>query len=144
MVKITGPTQSEIAEMQSFYDDGNSLRDTQKQFGWCRVTLLKYLKTRQPENISDEERKKRANNKIVRWRQRAKQTLVEYKGNKCKVCGYNKCVASLVFHHINPKEKEFGITGKCISIERLKKEADKCVLLCANCHGEIHSGLITI
>jgi len=47
----------------------------------------------------------------------------------------------LEFHHINPEEKEFTIGGKNYSIERMKKEVDKCVLVCGNCHSEIHEEL---
>lgn len=80
---------------------------------------------------------------VTRHRQKLKIRLVEYKGGKCQCCGYNKSVYSLDFHHKNPAEKEFTIGGKTISYERLKKEADKCVLICRNCHGEIHEELDT-
>jgi hypothetical protein len=69
-----------------------------------------------------------------------KQTLVNYKGGKCVNCGYNKCLASLDFHHIDPKEKDFSIAGNhCLTIEKLKAEVDKCILVCKNCHAEIHN-----
>lgn len=105
MVKTKGPDSVEIVEMQSFYDDKHSLRDTQKRFGWSRGVLIKHLKTRQPKNISDEERRKRAVNKVVNWRQRAKQKLVAYKGGRCETCGYNKCIDNLTFHHLDPSKK---------------------------------------
>ncbi len=74
--------------------------------------------------------KKRKNNKIK---------LVEYKGGKCEICGYDKCIDALEFHHINPKEKEIAISsGNIKSFETLKKEVDKCILVCSNCHKEIH------
>jgi hypothetical protein len=65
--------------------------------------------------------------------------LREMKGNKCELCGYNKCKAVLHFHHIDPKTKSFGIGKKAgiRSIKTLIQEAEKCQLLCANCHGEI-------
>lgn len=70
---------------------------------------------------------------------RLKERLVEYKGGKCEICGYNKCITALEFHHLNPKEKEFGIgNNDILSFERNKQEADKCILVCANCHREIH------
>ena len=68
-----------------------------------------------------------------------KLKLVEYKGGKCEICGYDKCVDALEFHHLNPDEKEFGLSNvdtRALSI--LKKEADKCILICSNCHREIH------
>jgi hypothetical protein len=60
-------------------------------------------------------------------------------GGKCSNCGYNRCPAALHFHHKNPTQKEFHIsqyTGR-YSMERLRAEARKCKLLCANCHIEL-------
>jgi len=56
-------------------------------------------------------------------------------------CGYNKCLEALEFHHRNPSEKEFNVSSKghSRSWERVKKEIEKCDLLCANCHREIHA-----
>ena len=79
-------------------------------------------------------------------RRNVKIALVEYKGGKCEICGYDKCKQALEFHHIDPNEKEFGIgeKGYTRSIERVKEEVDKCLLVCANCHRELHAGLINI
>lgn len=75
-------------------------------------------------------------------RQRLKEKLVEYKGGKCEICGYNKCINALEFHHLDPSEKDFGISnGNAIAFEKAKKEVDKCILVCANCHREIHFNL---
>lgn len=69
-----------------------------------------------------------------------KLKAVNYLGGKCAICGYDNCIEALEFHHINPEEKEFAISGKFnISWEKLKHELDKCQLLCANCHRELHS-----
>jgi hypothetical protein len=138
MVKFNPPTQLEIELMQKFYDEGHSLRDTQKQFKWSRVTLIKYLKTRNAQ-VSDEEKRRRRVEFVVSWRQRAKKKLVEYKGGKCEICGYNKCIDNLTFHHLDPSQKDFQISGASKAFETLKKEVDKCQMLCRNCHGEIHS-----
>lgn len=79
-------------------------------------------------------------------RKSLKIQAIEYKGGKCEVCGYNKCVEALEFHHKNPDEKEFGISrkGNTRSWEKIKTEIDKCVLLCSNCHREVHAGLIVL
>lgn len=68
--------------------------------------------------------------------------LIEYKGGKCEHCGYDKCMRALEFHHLNPNEKDFGLS-RCLSksISSLKKEVDKCILLCSNCHAEEHERL---
>lgn len=81
-----------------------------------------------------------AKNAVMDKRRRNKIALVEYKGGKCELCGYDKCVDALEFHHIDRNTKEFGIGfGDTRSLEKLKKEADKCILVCSNCHKEIHA-----
>ena len=68
--------------------------------------------------------------------------LIAYKGGKCERCGYDKSSRALEFHHLNPSEKDFGISKVLTrSIQSLKEEADKCILLCSNCHAEIHDEL---
>lgn len=69
---------------------------------------------------------------------------IAYKGGSCQCCNYNRYVGALEFHHLNPDEKDFGIAsrGYTRSWERNKAELDKCVLVCANCHREIHANII--
>ena len=67
--------------------------------------------------------------------------LIQVLGGKCCICGYDKCNAALEFHHVNPKTKLFGIsqTGALTySLSKQLAEVKKCVLVCANCHREIH------
>ena len=75
-----------------------------------------------------------------KYRKNRKIKAVEYKGGSCELCGYNKSIAALTFHHINPlfKEYELGGTGLCKSWDKLVIELDKCQLLCLNCHFELH------
>lgn len=69
-----------------------------------------------------------------------KLKAIEYKGGCCKQCGYNKNPAALSFHHVNPAEKDPNFAKmKFWSFENIKKELDKCVLVCMNCHAEIHN-----
>lgn len=76
---------------------------------------------------------------------RLKQKAVDYLGGKCQRCGYNKSLRSLVFHHTDPSQKEFSLgKRKCLNWPDTVKELNKCQLLCANCHGEIHDGLIAL
>ena len=79
-------------------------------------------------------------------RTKSKQKAVDYKGGKCEVCGYDKCLSALSFHHRDPATKEFtiGAKGSSIAWPRLQKELDKCALLCHNCHSEVHAGLTTL
>lgn len=73
--------------------------------------------------------------------QKRKRQLVEYKGGKCEICGYNKCIAALDFHHKNPDEKDPNWKRiRRWTLERSKYEIDKCELVCRNCHSEIHYG----
>lgn len=80
-------------------------------------------------------------------RMRARETLMrerctEYLGGACALCGYSRCLDALDFHHRDPKEKGFQISGMFNrSFKKLRPELDKCVLVCANCHREIHAGL---
>lgn len=81
---------------------------------------------------------------IERFKQN-KLNAVIYKGGKCCICGYNKCMSSLDFHHIDPNQKDFSISEqKGMNFEKLKKELDKCICVCRNCHSEIHDGLISL
>lgn len=78
-------------------------------------------------------------------RKQQKEKIIEYLGGKCKVCGYNKCRQALDVHHLDKSKKLFNISTKLYnSIDFLKKEADKCVLLCNRCHQELHAELITL
>ena len=77
-------------------------------------------------------------NKLAR--KQKKKKCLEYKGGKCEKCGYDKCVQALAFHHVDPKQKEFQISNFLTKKwDVLKKELDKCMLVCANCNIEIHN-----
>lgn len=70
-----------------------------------------------------------------------KLELVRMMGGECSKCGYHENLAALDFHHINPSEKEFQLDSRHLSnthMEKILEEAKKCVLLCSNCHREIH------
>lgn len=88
-----------------------------------------------------EYQKARRVKKVTNWRRRTKWKLVLYKGGKCQRCGYDKAIPAVYdFHHRDSSEKEFGLAkeGRCRGFETLKKEVDKCDLLCKNCHAEVH------
>lgn len=77
---------------------------------------------------------------VQKRRLKLKKMALEYKGGCCSICGYNKCDAALEFHHLDPSEKDFGISAKghTKSFDKIKVELDKCILVCSNCHQEIH------
>jgi transposase len=82
----------------------------------------------------------------TRRRHRLKRILVEEAGGRCLLCGYSRCVRALEFHHLDPKTKEFQLahSGRTRSIAKLRAEASKCVLLCANCHAEVEAGVSVV
>lgn len=79
---------------------------------------------------------------VDKRRKAVKLKAIDYKGGKCQneICGYSKCPDAMEFHHLNPDEKDFSISysGKTRSWDKVKCELDKCILLCSNCHREIH------
>jgi predicted HNH restriction endonuclease len=78
----------------------------------------------------------------VLTRRRLKARAVAYMGDACSGCGRAGHQAIFEFHHRKPSEKEFGITSDGIPRRwgRILAELAKCVMLCANCHREVHAG----
>jgi transposase len=83
---------------------------------------------------------------VTRRRRRVKATLVEEAGGKCVLCGYDTCLGALAFHHLDPSEKRFSLSQRGVtrSLQRARTEADKCLLLCGNCHAEVEAGVTDI
>jgi transposase len=78
---------------------------------------------------------------VANARHRVRKVLVEEAGGKCMLCGYDRHLAALQFHHVDPATKAFTLrNGDTRSLARMRAEAAKCVLLCANCHAEVESG----
>lgn len=70
-----------------------------------------------------------------------KEELIKLKGGACRHCDYQKSASALVFHHRDGTTKEFNISGNNLnkmSWDMLRAESEKCDLVCANCHAEIH------
>lgn len=99
---------------------------------------------RSPESIR--KRLEGVKNRVTEWRRALKMKAVEYKGGHCEVCRYNTCFDALEFHHLDPSQKDFGVSlkGQTRSWKRVKEEIDKCALLCCRCHREVHAGIITL
>lgn len=70
--------------------------------------------------------------------------LKEAKGGKCIKCGYNKCLKALEFHHLDPSKKDFTISNDHFKLLDAVNESKKCILLCSNCHKELHDNMWTI
>ena len=83
---------------------------------------------------------------VSRRRRRVKAILVAEAGGRCRLCGYDRHIGALQFHHRDGNLKEFGVgeRGLTRSLEAARKEAAKCILLCANCHSELEAGIVTL
>jgi transposase len=83
---------------------------------------------------------------VVARRRAIKQILVSEAGGACRLCGYDRHLGALEFHHLDPSYKEFNIARRGISrsIQRARAEAHKCVLLCSNCHAEVEGGIVQL
>lgn len=75
-----------------------------------------------------------------------KELLIAEAGGRCRICGYDRYPCALEFHHLDPTEKRMTVSAKGIAyaLETLRLEAEKCVLLCANCHAEVENGLASV
>lgn len=132
-----------VKNLQIEYDNGNTLKQLSVKYNVGRHIIRKYIIIKPKIRETEDERKQSVVKNVILWRQRVKLKLIEYKGGKCQIesCGYNKSVRSLSFHHIDSKEKDFNVSGKTMAFDKMKKEIDKCLLVCNNCHGEIHEEL---
>lgn len=85
------------------------------------------------------------------WNKRTTKTgqdkvnqLKAERGGCCSKCGYDRCADALEFHHIDPTQKEFHLGDRRgLGLDKLRAEMDKCILVCRNCHTEIHSAMKT-
>ena len=134
--------------LKKLVEENNSTRQIAK-IEKCSQSTVKYwlkkydLKTTPVRpKLSKEERSRRNVERVTNKRRQLKEKAVDYKGGKCCKCDYSKCIGALEFHHTDPNEKDFSMSvqGYTRSWEKIKKELDKCILVCANCHREIHSG----
>jgi len=84
--------------------------------------------------------------RVVERRRKVKRILVEEAGGKCRICGYDRCIGALEFHHIDPTQKRLALSygGHAHAIATLRAEAAKCVLLCSNCHVEVEAGVTVL
>jgi hypothetical protein len=144
-------------ELQSLINTYPSYAQISKKIGISYKTLLRWLNKYQFEknriykcscgesnsnNFTiarfNECKKCRSERQLILYL-RYKQQAVDYKGGKCEKCGYNKCLACLDFHHIDPSQKDpdWRKMNKR-AFKNIKDELDKCTLLCKNCHGEKH------
>jgi len=140
----------DIQNIKELIDKGLSAYKIAEELNVPRGTLRHYLKKYNLKTIyvgrvkqPKEEKRRKSVIYTNKRRRLLKIKAVEYKGGKCEKCGYSKCVDALDFHHLNPEVKSFGIgdKGYTRSWEKVREEVDKCILVCANCHRELHSNI---
>ena len=115
--------------------EGISIRKIAKTVGLSKTTV--WYKCF-PEKALKYQKQRRRNFKIK---------LIGLRGSKCEICGYNRSLSALDFHHIDKSKKSFSISGGYYhskAKEEIFKEVKKCVLLCSNCHHEVHDGIASI
>jgi hypothetical protein len=83
---------------------------------------------------------------VARRRRKVKTILVQEAGGSCCICGYGRNMRALHFHHVEPTQKRLEINAKgvALALEKLRVEAQKCVLLCSNCHAEVEDGIASV
>jgi hypothetical protein len=112
------------------------------------IICSKDLMGRQTKYCSNVCKCKETNKKYQRYLQQKERGIINKmkiflsRGGKCEECGYNKNLAAIDFHHVDPSNKSFQIDLRVFansSLERILKEIEKCVMICANCHREHHN-----
>lgn len=132
-------TDDEIVKLNEYYKN-HTIEECVSKFKIGKSTVTKHTDNkRELNNLTKEEKKVKNYKRVKSHRQKIKEKSIEYKGNKCEKCGYDKCKWAFDFHHTDSKTKDFTISKySTLSWDRIKKELDKCILVCANCHREIH------
>lgn len=122
----------ETKELNQFNKNQNKLSS------WCKVCVKDRSRMFYLEN------KEKQLNKFKKQNKERANFILSLKENKCcQKCNYNKCSASLDFHHLDPKQKDFNISGfkrtrGFKDLDLIYNEIEKCIILCSNCHREFH------
>lgn len=123
-----------IQKCQNLYNEIGNIKIVAKQVGISYERLRTVIKIKSITSV------KSSYEHLKERRKKLKNELIEYKGGKCQICGYDRCIEALEFHHLDPTQKDFIISdsSKHHTLDEMKQEVDKCILVCANCHREIH------
>lgn len=133
----------EIQELIEYYKT-HTKQETAIKFDVSISTVNKYKENKRVK-LTDEEIRSKNYTHVKTFRKKNKERAIEYKGGKCVVCGYNRSITAMEFHHLDPTQKDFGISSNSNRAwDKIKEELDKCVLICSNCHREVHEGIIKI
>jgi len=122
-----------------------------ENYVYLKIMLLKDMRVRTYWTSKNSEKSRKTSQKWAkenpkRTKFHSKKRCIEsarilcnFKTNGCAICGYNKDTAALDFHHTNPKDKKFLINQNHVQNKNIIEELNKCILLCSNCHRELHS-----
>lgn len=122
-------------EYQKQWYKNNRERVLKRQKQYRKSNLKKRAKYEKQYYLKNQEKIKEYNKQRS---QKKRDWIVDYKLSRgCSVCGYNKCASALEFHHNGDKEFNIGNHMK-LSLENIKIEVKKCIIICANCHRELH------
>lgn len=152
------------SKLQDLVEDGHTQREISKRTGLSQSTIRYWLKKHNLATAAAAGRNKKHsclcgetdsskfyghrkslcktcdNQRVVKKNRNNMSWAREQKGNACQHCGYNEYQSALCFHHLNPNEKDPNATNMSgWSRKRLKREIEKCILLCSNCHIAHHS-----
>lgn len=124
--------------------EGKSYKAISKELD-CKKSLVSYHCSKnglggvKMDKLDDEERNSRNYERVKSHRQKVKEKAIFYKGGKCEKCDYDKCSWAFDFHHLDKSKKDFTLSS-CLTLswDKIKKELDKCIMICANCHRELH------
>lgn len=110
--------------------------DIAAALGLEQAEICRYAKE---QHLDEDHTKQTYREYTLKKRIRRKMLAVAYLGGRCRKCGYKKAISALTFHHTTPGGKDFDIShSPKASWKNVRKELDKCILLCANCHSEEH------
>lgn len=119
--------------IQNLIANGKTPNEISQITGWHLSTIRYYRDSNCPKKQSA---------RVAEHRRRVKRKALAYSGSICLHCNYNKYDGSLIFHHLDPMQKDITISsGNSRSYNNIKAEIDKCILLCHNCHSEYHGGI---
>lgn len=149
--KITGKSLTSIrywkdkyslkSKFNTFIENGKIEYGDYRTCPGCKIEIkTSNFYTRRKKNNSSTYCIECTNKKTIERLRILKSKMVEYKGGSCSRCGYNKYQGALEFHHLDPSQKDFNPSKlkKNKFDDKIKLELDKCILVCANCHREIH------
>lgn len=150
--------QKQIKKGLSTRKIGESLGKSQSSIRhWLKKYGLKTQQAQEKEHLCEDCGETDSNNFYTGQKQKCKKChnkrtakagknkrikAIELLGGCCQHCGYDKCYSALEFHHIDPTIKDVNYaTMRGWSFERIEEELKNCILLCANCHREVHEML---